>query len=105
MVGNDSEFEQALEQVTRAAERYAQRSGMVLQPDTAFRCYVLRGLARNLLQYGRAYCPCREISGDLQKDRADVCPCRTYREEIARSGECECGLFVAANSRSSGRKD
>ena len=105
MVGDESAFEQALEQVTRAAERYAQRSGLVLQPDTAFRCHVLRGLARNLLKYGRAYCPCREIAEDPQKDRANVCPCRTHREEMARSGECECGLFVAANSSSSGQKE
>jgi ferredoxin-thioredoxin reductase catalytic chain len=93
-MADDEKFRAALERVTRVAERYAERSGFALQPDRAQRDYVLHGLARNLLKYGKAYCPCREVTGDSQKDRLNICPCRTHRAEIEQSGQCECGLFT-----------
>ncbi len=91
----DGTFEEALRRVTRAAERYGRRDGVTLQPDEAVRNYVLRGLARNLIQHGKPYCPCREVTGDADQDRANICPCRTHRDEIATFGACECGLYVA----------
>jgi ferredoxin-thioredoxin reductase catalytic chain len=91
----ETALDAALKRVTRAAERSAERSGLVLNPDPAVRQHVLRGLARNVVRYGRPYCPCREVAGSHDKDRANICPCRTHREEIARAVECECGLFVA----------
>ena len=92
---DEQELQEALKRVTRAAERYAEKSGLTLQPDGAQLRYVLHGLARNLGRYGRAYCPCRQVTGEPEKDRINVCPCRSYREEVERLGECECGLFVA----------
>ena len=91
---NGSPGRAAVDRVTRLAERCAQKSGFALQQDRAQLEYVLRGLARNLVEHGRAYCPCREVTGDPQKDRANICPCRTHREEVERSGQCECGLFT-----------
>ena len=85
----------ALQRVTRAAEAYARKSGLGIQPDPALRRHVLEGLARNLLAHGRAYCPCREVTGDAARDRVNICPCSTHMEEIERLGECECGIFVA----------
>ncbi len=96
-----TEFRAALKEVTRAVERYARRSGVTLQPDQAQRRYVLSGLAGNLLRYGRPYCPCREVTGDPAEDRRNTCPCRTHREEIARLGQCECGLYVAGPTQDS----
>ena len=94
-MADDEKFRAALERVTRNAERYAERAGFALQPDRAQRDYVLQGLARNLVKYGKAYCPCREVTGDPQKDRVNICPCRTHRAEIEQAGQCECGLFTA----------
>lgn len=99
--GDEQGFEAALERVTRAAERYSRKSGLALHPDLPLRRHVLRGLARNLLRYGRPYCPCRQVTGDTEKDRVNICPCRTHREEVARLGECECGLFVAGDTSTS----
>lgn len=84
----------ALERVTRSAKRYAARSGLALQPDPAQLDYVLDGLAANLIKYGKPYCPCREVTGNPEEDRLNICPCRTHREEVERLGECECGLFT-----------
>lgn len=94
----DTAFHEALQRVTRAARRYGRRNGVALQPDDAVREYVLRGLARNVVEHGRPYCPCREVTGDSDRDRANICPCRTHTEEIARMGECECGLYVAEDT-------
>ena len=91
------EFEEALGRVTSMAERYARNSGLALHSDLPLRRHVLRGLARNLVEYGRAYCPCREVTGDKELDRVNICPCRTHLKEIESAGECECGLFVSAD--------
>jgi ferredoxin-thioredoxin reductase catalytic subunit len=85
------------------AERHARRGRVALQPDDSTRRHVLRGLARNLIEHSRAYCPCRNVTGDPDADRVNICPCRTHKEEIARDGECECGLFVAPKGGPSGR--
>lgn len=95
MDSSTPEFVAALRQVTARAERFAAATGLRLQPDDALRRHVLEGLAENLLVHGRGYCPCREVTGDAEKDRLNICPCRTHRAEIARMGECECGLFIA----------
>jgi len=87
----------ALERVTRMVEAYARRSGLRVQPDDALRRHVLEGLARNLVRHGRAYCPCRDVTGEPERDRANICPCRTHMDEIRETGECECGIFVAGS--------
>lgn len=94
----DTVFDEALQRVRRTAERYGRREGVALQPDDAVREYVLRGLARNVVEHGRPYCPCREVTGEAEQDRANICPCRTHTDEIARMGECECGLYVAEDT-------
>ncbi len=83
-----------MERVTAAAKRHAKKHGFALQPDEAQLRYVLHGLTENLVKYGRPFCPCREVTGDAEKDRANICPCRTHRAEIEQSGACECGLYV-----------
>ena len=94
MAEPDEALDAAMKRVTRAAERYAAKNAVALNPDPAVRRHVLLGLARNMVRYGKAYCPCREVTNSPEKDRANICPCRTHREEVARQGECECGLFV-----------
>jgi ferredoxin-thioredoxin reductase catalytic subunit len=86
--------EDTLKEVTRTAKRHAQRRGLALQPDATQLRYVLNGLAETVRKYGKPFCPCKPVSGDAEKDRRNICPCRTHREEIEQSGECECGLFT-----------
>lgn len=75
--------------------RYLARSPYRLNPDPVTVEHVLSGLARNLLDHGRAYCPCREVTGDPQQDRKNICPCPQHPADIARDGFCECGIFVS----------
>jgi len=102
--GGEKDLEAALVRVTHAAERSAEKHGLALNPDPAIRRHVLRGLAHNLVTYGRPYCPCREVTGSPEKDRTNICPCRTGLDEVERSGECECGLFVSRQAASLGKE-
>lgn len=76
--------------------RYTSRGPYSLNPDPVTVGHVLAGLTRNLLRHGRPYCPCREVSGEPERDRTNLCPCPQHRADIARDGVCECGLFVSA---------
>jgi len=81
--------------VERIAAKYAERSPFYLNPDKAVVRNIITGLVRNKIRYGYAYCPCREVRRIPEKDRDNICPCRTHKEEIAHQGTCECGLFVS----------
>jgi ferredoxin-thioredoxin reductase catalytic subunit len=75
--------------------RYLKRGPYVLNPDPVTTEYVMAGLTRNLMDHGRWYCPCREVTGDLERDRRNICPCPQHRADIERDGVCECGIFVS----------
>ena len=75
--------------------RYVAQGRYALNPDAVAVEHVLAGLTRNLGQHGRWYCPCREVTGDPERDRANICPCPQHHDDIARDGVCECGIFVS----------
>ena len=81
--------------VKKMITKYAERSSFVLNPDDIVVKNIISGLVRNRVKYGYAYCPCREVKGIPEEDARNICPCRTHKEEIARQGICECGLFVS----------
>jgi ferredoxin-thioredoxin reductase catalytic subunit len=81
--------------VERMVERYLARARYVLNPDPVTVEHVKAGLARNLVRHGRWYCPCREVVGDSERDRVNICPCPQHHDDIARDGVCECGIFVS----------
>ncbi len=87
--------ESARERVERMVRRYVAQGRYVLNPDPVTVEHVLAGLTRNLIQHGRWYCPCREVTGDPERDRRSICPCPQHHEDIARDGACECGIFVS----------
>ncbi len=86
---------QARARVEEMVRRYVARGPYCLNPDPVTVEHVLVGLTRNLLQHGRAYCPCREVSGEPARDRLNLCPCPQHRADIARDGVCECGIFAS----------
>jgi ferredoxin-thioredoxin reductase catalytic subunit len=75
------------------AEEYANKQGLVLNPDRKILDTVIRGLVRNRKKFGERYCPCRLRSGDKEKDKAVICPCIWHRDEIAKDGHCHCQLY------------
>lgn len=91
----DQRIGEARARVERMVARYLARGKYLLNPDPVTVEHVKAGLARNLLRHGRCYCPCREVTGDVGRDRKNICPCPQHDADIARDGACECGLFVA----------
>jgi len=89
------QLSEARRRVERMVTRYLERGRYCLNPDPVTVGHVKVGLARNLARYGRCYCPCREVTGDPEQDRKNICPCPQHREDIARDGACECGIFVS----------
>jgi len=79
-------------------EEYAKKNGWVLNPDKKVLTAVIRGLARNKKKFGERYCPCRLRSGDMEKDRAIICPCICHKDEIAQDGHCHCQLYYRKDS-------
>jgi ferredoxin-thioredoxin reductase catalytic subunit len=89
------DLDRARRLVERRLERYLRRSRYRLFPDEVVVRALVTRLARNLLEHGRQYCPCRKVTGDRDADRPNICPCRSHHDEIARDGHCECRLFVS----------
>ena len=92
---NDPKTNAARQRVERMARRYLSRAAYQLNPDSVTVEHVLAGLTRNLIRHGRWYCPCREVTGDPERDRINICPCPQHHADIARDGVCECGIFVS----------
>lgn len=78
-------------------EKYVKRGPFLINPDKVVADNIIVGLAKNKMKHGYAYCPCREVSGILENDRQNICPCRSHKVEIKLQGICECGLFVSEN--------
>jgi ferredoxin-thioredoxin reductase catalytic subunit len=73
---------------------HAATSGCRLNPDDRIVEALLEGLVRRKAKSGDFYCPCRIVTGNVEADRRNVCPCVTHEAEIAETGKCHCGLFV-----------
>lgn len=97
----DSADEKVLEEtkarILRGSEKYADKTGYKLSPDSEVVKTIISGLAKNKLKYGYFYCPCFFVSGNPQEDRKIICPCQYHREDIEKHGKCHCGLFVKSD--------
>ena len=81
-------FEEALERAKLMSERYVERGPYQFFPLADAVDSVQRGLAKNLVNRGRLYCPCQVLNGDPGEDRKKICPCERHHEDIARDGFC-----------------
>lgn len=81
--------------IHKFVEKYAKTTGYQLNPDKEIVEFVIEGLARNKIKYGKQYCPCRIVTGNPQEDKQKICPCKWHKEEIALQGHCHCNLFFA----------
>lgn len=89
--------EQEEAKVRKMLADYTVYSGYKLNPDTKSVDRVVKGLVARTIKYGHAYCPCRLVMNDPEKDKKIICPCAYHKEEIERDGECHCNLFVRAD--------
>jgi ferredoxin-thioredoxin reductase catalytic chain len=86
---------EAVAQMRRFAERYAEKTGTALHPDPGVTEAVLLGLAGHRAEVGRPLCPCR-FYPDKQEEvrrRTWLCAC----DDMKRYKYCHCLLFVRAD--------
>jgi ferredoxin-thioredoxin reductase catalytic subunit len=74
--------------------RWPEVTGYRLNPEPEVVDGIVRALVRSTMEHGYPYCPCRDLTGDTEVDRAKICPCEFHHAEIERDGYCRCVLFV-----------
>lgn len=83
-----------IERLHRMVRRWTERTGYRLNPEPEVVEGIIQALARSSTTHGVPYCPCRDLTGDHQMDRANICPCVHHHAEIAQDNHCRCVLFV-----------
>lgn len=81
--------------VRRFVEAYVRKGPYVLYPVREVAENVIAGLAKNLEEHGKMYCPCADVAESKKKGSEMVCPCTPHHEDIARQGYCDCALFAS----------
>ena len=87
--------EKTIAKVRKFVETYARKGAYGLYPDEAIVANVVVGLADNLEQHGKMYCPCAPVEQSKEKGSEMVCPCTPHHADIARQGYCDCALFAS----------
>jgi thioredoxin 1 len=75
-------------------DNYAKSNGFRLNPNKTAVERVVKGLFANEAKYGKKYCPCRRVTGNVEEDAKKICPCIWHKEEIEKDGHCLCNLYV-----------
>ena len=86
--------DQAEENLIAEYEKYAEENGFKLNPNKELVKSLAKALLRNESEYGYRYCPCRRISGDIEQDKKNICPCVYHLQEIKEKDHCCCNLFI-----------
>lgn len=83
-----------VEDVISFSREMARKFKVSLNPDEEHVRKVAKGLVKNYEKYGHYFCPCRVVTGDLDLDIKNDCPCVYVQREIYEKGQCHCALFV-----------
>jgi ferredoxin-thioredoxin reductase catalytic subunit len=85
----------SLAKVRKFVETYVKKGKYTLYPEPEVVENVIEGLARNLDEHGKMYCPCADVEESKQKGSEMVCPCSPHHADIERQGYCDCALFAS----------
>jgi len=94
MADEASENEAFRKEITERIRKHVAETECRLNPNEKITNALIDALVKRKVKFGDYYCPCRVVTGDPDRDRPNVCPCEIHEEEIARTGKCQCGLFV-----------
>ena len=81
----------------------AKKQGWELHPDKEFLKMLHEGLTENWNRYGYYSCPCRDASGDKEKDKDMFCPCDYCKPDQEEFGHCYCGLYISKEYAATGK--
>jgi len=82
-------FKMLLEEHKRRAEVLSKALGFEIEvhEETVYL------LIKQIEKYGKPYCPCRKVTGDPERDRVIICPCKYHVNELKKYHTCLCGLY------------
>ena len=84
-----------VEKTYERLQKFSEKKGYFLNPDTAFVKKLVKSLLENQERYGYWACPCRLASGKREKDRDIICPCDYMKLDVQEFGACYCALYVS----------
>ena len=87
--------EEAINQLYESLKKTQEPKGFFFNKDSDTTLNLLDSLLVNKERYGYMSCPCRLASGDREKDKDIICPCRYREDDVKEYGRCYCGLYVS----------
>lgn len=84
-----------IEKTKKYVKMVADHRKWLLQSDDTMFNELITGLAVNLERFGYRSCPCRLATGEKEKDRDIICPCKYAEPDIEEHGHCYCALFLS----------
>lgn len=90
--------DQAYKENQTRLRQFADRQGYVFNADAERVNKVIGLMTRNLADFGRYYCPCKQ-SHPLDPVRDTLCPCPEVAAEIEQEGCCFCRLFYKPGAK------
>ncbi|MGA1819495.1 MAG: ferredoxin-thioredoxin reductase catalytic domain-containing protein [Thermoplasmatota archaeon] len=75
-------------------KKFAEKTGVNLNPDEEFTKELVWGLLMNQRRYGYWACPCRLSDGIKEEDLDIICPCDYRDPDVEEFGSCYCALYV-----------
>jgi ferredoxin-thioredoxin reductase catalytic subunit len=84
-----------IKEIMDRLQRFSQKKGASLNPDTAITVKLIDGLLENQKRYGYWACPCRLVAGKKEEDKDIICPCDYWEQDVEEFGACYCGLYVS----------
>jgi ferredoxin-thioredoxin reductase catalytic chain len=87
-------MDEQIQKLIKEYEAYAKEKGFKLNPNEKIIENIVKMLLKKEKELGQRYCPCRRLTGDIDKDKQIICPCVFHIDEIEKQGHCHCLLFV-----------
>ena len=88
---------QVHERLHKMVQQWPKVSGYHLNPDAEIVDGIVGGLVRSVMKYGYPFCPCRDLTGDFEKDRSNICPCKWHHAEVRRMAIASaCSMWVTS---------
>ena len=82
-----------VQKLIKEYQEYADSKGFKLNPDERALKAIVTAILKKQKKEGANYCPCRVMTGDVEKDKEIICPCVFHEDEVKTKGNCLCRLF------------
>ena len=86
-------YKREIKEQSKWIDKYAKIKNYSVNPNPMVSTNLKIWLTEMSEIYGQRLCPCFDPSGDKDRDREMLCPCKYVDKEIEEYGTCHCALF------------